>query len=174
MRTDIFAHNAFRFLGLILLQLIIIDNIQISGYVNPFIYVLFIMLLPLNISVTLSMFLALLIGLVNDFFANTGAIHAAASVFLAFSRPIVLRLLAPPAGYEDVITPSIKDLGISWFLTYSLLLIFIHHTTLFFLEIFSFSEIFFTILKILGSLISSLILILIGVFLFSSKSKTHR
>ena len=80
------------FILLILLQVVVFNNLQLSGYINPYIYVMFILLLPYEISGWLLLGLGLLTGLTVDTFMNTIGMHSSATLFMAFLRPYVLNL----------------------------------------------------------------------------------
>jgi len=159
--------NSFRFIFLILVQVWVLNHVQWNGYVNPYIYILFILLLPIETPSWLVMVLGFLIGVILDMFSNTGGIHAAATVFMAFARPGVLRLIAPRDGYESETKISAWSMGFKWFLTYTVMMVLLHHLVYFYLEVFRFSEFFMTFAKaILNSAITAA-LILSGHYLFS-------
>src|SRR6188768_1775689 len=92
--------HVIRFLFVVGLQVVLLNHVQWNGYINPYIYILFILLLPVEIPNWLLLVLALFTGLVIDAFGNSGGMHAAATVFMAFARPGMLRLIAPRDGYE--------------------------------------------------------------------------
>ena len=165
--------NLFRFVVLVLFQSVILNNIQLGGFVNPYLYVLFILLLPFETPKGLLLFMAFLLGLSVDMFANTMGIHASASVFMAFCRPYILKLVAPRDGYEAETTPTIKSLGLRWFLVYSTFLIFLHHIFLFFIEVFRFSEFFMTVGRVVLSSCLTIVLVLLSQYLFY-KSKSDK
>lgn len=77
-----FGKYAIMFVSLVLVQVLILNNIQFSGFVNPYVYVLFILLLPFTIPGYLLLGLSFLMGISIDIFSNTLGLHAAASVFL--------------------------------------------------------------------------------------------
>ena len=172
MITDILI-LILRFIVLVGLQVTVLNNIQLSGYINPYLYVLFILLLPVKFPKIPAMLIAFILGLTIDVFTNTIGIHAGASVFMAYARPLILKVFSPRDGYETDATPNIKDLGLQWWLAYSSVLVLIHHFVLFYLEVFRLSEFFNTFLRVLLSSVATLILILITQFLFG-KSKKER
>jgi len=163
----------FRFIILVAIQVLVLNNIRLGGYINPYIYVLFILLLPVRIPKTLLLVLAFALGLCVDIFSNTLGMHAAATVFLAFCRPGILRALAPRDGYEAESSPSMREISISWFLLYTLIMVFIHHLALFYLEVFRFNEFFSTFLRALVSTLFTVAIIMLSQFLFT-KPKTER
>jgi len=155
-----------QFIFFVLVQVLVLNNIQFSSFVNPFLYILFLLWLPLEIPNFLLMLLAFLLGLSIDFFSGTLGMHASASVFLAFCRPFILKTIAPRDGYESNQIPSMNHMGFRWFLSYAALLTFLHHFFLFFVEVFRFSDFFYTLGRASASTIFSLILIVITQFFF--------
>lgn len=166
---NLVSKNSIRFILLVLLQVLILNHINLSGYINPFLYVLFILLLPLTTPPWLVLVLSMAAGLTIDVFSDTGGLHAAASVFLAFCRPYVLKFLSPREGYEYIIEPSPVPLGWSWFFVYTSVLVLAHHFLLFFLEVFRFSEFFFAVGKALLSAVVTIALVMLTAFLFYKK-----
>ena len=140
-------NNLKRFLFLILLQVIVLNHVQWSGFVNPYIYILFILMLPMETPKWAVLLMGFATGLIIDMFGNTSGLHAAAATLLAFARPGVLKLIAPRDGYEPETTFTPQKLGINWFLAYVIILTVIHHFFYFYLEVFRFSEFFFTFFK---------------------------
>ncbi len=161
-----------QFILFVLIQVLVLNNIQFSGFVNPFLYILFILWLPVETPKWFVLILSLALGLTVDVFSDTLGMHTSASIFLGFCRPYVLQLLAPRDGYELSQKPSVQDLGFSWFLTYATLCTFIHHVFLFFVEVFRFSEPFSTIARSLASVFFTLLLILITqLFFYNAEAK---
>jgi hypothetical protein len=161
--------NIIRFILLALAQIYIFDKIQVSGYINPQVYVLFILMLPFEISGFWLLTFAFTMGLTIDFFQHTPGMHAAASVMLAFFRPGVIRLVGKKDDLESWQYPNVRDAGSLWFLTYVLILVFLHHLFLFYMEIFRFSEFIQTLLKVLINTVLTTIIIMLIQFLFYSR-----
>lgn len=153
----------------LLLQVLVFDKIYLSGYVNIYFYVLFILLLPIEISPLLTMFLAFFLGISVDMFSNTLGMHASALVFMAYLRPSVLRFLSPYDGYEPGMQARANSLGVGWFIRYSMVLIFAHHFLLLFIEAFNFSLFFFTLLKVMISTLATGFIVFISQYLVFRK-----
>jgi len=153
--------NIQRFVLLVLVQVLILNNIHISGYINPYLYVLFILLLPFETPKWLLIILAFILGLTVDYFSDTMGMHSSATVFMAYFRPYVLGIVMPRDTYEAGTLPQMSYFGFTWSLRYGAILIFIHHFVLFFIEVFSFSGLFHTLLRIIISTIFTLFLVLI-------------
>ena len=166
---NLLLRNTGRFILLVLLQVLLIDHIQISGYIQPFFYEIFILLLPFETPGWLVLISAFFLGLSIDFFENTPGLHASATVFMGFLRPGVLKLIAPRDGYEPQTYPGIFYYGTSWFIKYSLILIFAHNLMLFFLEVFTVTYFFETLLRVILSTIFSFVLIVLSQFLVYRK-----
>jgi rod shape-determining protein MreD len=163
----------WRFVALTALQVLLLNNIQLSGFINPYLYVLFILLLPVKFPKSMALILAFFSGLAIDIFSNTAGMHASATVMLAYVRPAILRLMAPREGYETDAIPSMRQMGFNWFAVYAALLIAIHHLLLFFIEAFTFSHFFMTLMRALFSIAASLLVVLI-VQLLTGKFQTER
>ncbi|CAN5404553.1 rod shape-determining protein MreD [soil metagenome] len=166
-------NNLKRFLFLMLVQIIVLNHVQWSGYVNPYIYILFIMLLPMETPKWAVLMMGFATGMTIDMFGNTAGLHAAASTLLAFARPGILNLIAPRDGYEPETTFTPQKLGLNWFLAYVIILTVIHHFFYFYLEVFRFSEFFYTFFKALVNSAISIVIIVIGIYLFGNQSKAN-
>jgi rod shape-determining protein MreD len=155
-----------RFVILVLIQVLILNNVYLSGYINPFIYLLFIMLLPFNIDRIWLLLLGFLTGLTVDLLSGgVIGLHTAAATLVAFLRPYLLAFISSQREFDSGIEPSIKDMGFSWFLGYTLLFTTTHHLYYFFLEKFSFTDFFTTIWRILLSALVSSVMIIIGQYI---------
>jgi cell shape-determining protein MreD len=163
--------NIFRFVALVLVQVLIIKNIELGRFINPFIYTLFLIILPFETPKWAILFIGFILGLTIDMFYDTAGLHAAACVVMAYMRPGILKLFSPRDGYESGTQPTIQYLGIPWFLSYSAILVVSHHLVLFYLEIFRFSEFFSTLLRVIISSLATLLLIVVIQFLFNRKKE---
>ncbi len=174
MKTKIILINAIRFILLILAQVFIFNKINLGGWLNPMIYPLFILLLPFETPKNLLLILAFILGLSVDLFTGSIGLNAGATVFMAFLRPLSLRTIRTRRDYKAGIMPGINDLGYSWFISYTLVLLFAHQLFYFTFETFSFSEIGFTLIRIvINTLFSSLIILFIDI-LFKNQAKKQR
>jgi rod shape-determining protein MreD len=163
------GRNIIRFVILVLVQVLILNNIQVSGYILPYFYVLFILLLPFETPKWLLLIAAFALGLSVDLFSHTPGMHASASVFMAFLRPYVLEMSSPRDGYEPGSFPRLYYYGFQWFLRYTLILVFAHHFVLFYVEVFRFAEFFNTLARVLLSTLFSTILIMLSQYFIYRK-----
>jgi rod shape-determining protein MreD len=149
------------FILLVLLQVLLFNNIQFSGYVNPYVYIMFILLLPIEIPSWLLLPLSFATGLIIDFFSGSPGMHTSATVLAGFVRPYILRIVSPRDGYESGSDPSMLIYGFRWFFSYTLLIVLFHHTALFYLEVFRLADFFRTFLRVLLSSLFSISFILL-------------
>jgi rod shape-determining protein MreD len=146
---------------LLLLQVLLFNNIQFSGYVNPYIYIMFILLLPVEMPAWILLIISFAMGLIIDLFSGTLGMHTSATVLAGFVRPYVLRVISPRDGYEPGADPSIIIYGFRWFMIYASIIVFIHHFALFYLEVFRFADSFRTFLRVLLSSLFSISFIIL-------------
>lgn len=168
------ATQFMRFLFLVGIQVILLNHIQWNGYVNPYIYVLFIILLPVETPNWLLLIIAFITGLTIDMFGSSGAMHAAATVFMAFFRPRVLKIIAPRDGYDPEMKLIPQVMGLKWFITYVSILVVLHHLACFYIEVFRFSEFFITFYKAMLNSLITVMLMIIGVYLFGQSKRNAR
>lgn len=133
---------SFRFILMVILQVFVLNKVAFNGYINPYLYVLFIILLPFETPAWLSLLLSFLLGLSIDIFSGTIGMNITACLFMAYIRNFLLNLLSPRDGYEFGLTPTLQSMGLAWFAVFSGLLTFSHHAFLFLAEAFRLSEFF--------------------------------
>lgn len=167
---SVLLKNIIRFILLILFQVLVLDQILIHQLVNPYLYMLFILLLPFNLPRPGLQLLGFLLGITLDMFSNTPGLHAAACVFIAYLRPFMLNILSPQGGFEVTQrTPSVTSMGLSQFAIYVSVMVFLHNIVYFCLSVFSFADPLYLLMKILLSTAVSLMLVLIYELLFFSR-----
>ncbi len=163
----ILTRNIFRFVVVILFQVLVMNNVMINGYMIPYIYLLFILLMPFETPRWMQLLAGFALGLTMDLFTGTLGMHTAASILIAFVRPYLLDLLAPRDGYEAETFPRIHYYGFLWFLKYTLLIVLVHHLALFYLEVFQLKHFLSTLLRvILSSILSTSTIVLSQYFVF--------
>lgn len=156
--------NIARFILLIAAQVVIFNNFNLFGFVNPYPYILFIMLYPVNGNRNVLLLTSFLLGITMDMFSNSGGVHAAACVILAFSRPFIFKF-SFGLSYEyqtvrldDVLTPER--------FSFILIAVTIHHFTLFLLEVFRLVFFWDVLLRTLLSTIFSIVICIILIYIF--------
>jgi hypothetical protein len=112
--------------------------------------------------------LAFITGLTVDIFYSTLGIHAASCVLIAYVRPYIINVLTPKGGYDKSSEVSVGALGFQWVMSYSIVLIFIHHFTLFILELWGMKMFFHLLGKTLASTVFTLFVFTLFQYLFQS------
>lgn len=153
--------NIARFILLLLAQVLIFNRMDLFGFVNPFPYILFIILYPVNGNKTGLLLASFFLGLIMDMFWNSGGVHAAACLVLAYFRPAIFKF-SFGLSYEYQ-TVKLNDSLTPERFSFILIAVIIHHFTLFILEIFKLSSILDilvrTVLSTLFTIITSIIII---------------
>jgi len=163
--------NSIRFVILVLLQVLVLNQINFFGYLDPYLYVLFILLLPFEVPGWILLLSSFFLGLSIDMFAGTSGIHTAASVFAAFARPGLIRFLESSKEIDPGMEPGITNMGLGWFFIYSISVIFLHHLVLFYLEVFKFSGFFITFYRVLINTLFTFTFVLLTQLIFHSGKK---
>lgn len=153
------------FIGLMLLQILLFNNIQFSGYVNPYVYVMFIIALPLGLPAWAVLIISFFTGLTVDAFSGTMGVHTAATVMAGFVRPYLLSLNITHETSGANSAPSIKNNGLRWYIVFALLMVLVHHVTLFYVEVFQFAGFFRTLLRaLLSTIFTTFFIVLLDLF----------
>lgn len=152
------------FVTLVLVQVLILNQVQLGGFVNPYIYILFVMLLPLSLPRYLVMIFGFLLGLTIDVFINSLGIHAAATVFIAYLRPVVIRSISNREEDRSEY-PGLHQNKFNWFLLYTAIMVVLHHIVLFYIEVFTFSAFFETLYHVFLSSLFTVFLIVLSQFI---------
>lgn len=162
--------NLFRLLLLLLVQILIFSHINFSSFINPYIFPLFILLLPFETPRWLLMLIGFSAGLALDFFLGSVGMHAAACLLIAYLRPLLINVITPK-GTEFEISPNVYAQGITWFVVYLGFTMFIYLTFYFLVEAATFLNFFLLLVKIFLSVLVSVTFMLIFLFLFSARKK---
>ncbi len=156
--------NIIRFILLILAQVAVFNKINLFGFVNPYPYILFILLYPVNGNKNGLLLASFLLGISMDMFSNSGGVHAAACVTLAYLRPTFFKF-SFGLSYEYQ-TVKINDRLTPERFSFILISVLTHHLILFLLEIFRFSFFWNILLRTILSTIFTLALCIILIYLF--------
>lgn len=163
--------NSLRFILLVFIQVFLLKNIVFYDLNVPYLYVLFILLLPFETPNWVLFFFSFLIGITIDLFNDTLGLHAAASTILALVRILFISVTVQKDNYDSDPEPSLSIMGFRWFFFYALILTFIHHFFLLNFEVFKFSEIPSTLSRVILSSLITLTLIFISELLFFRKKQ---
>lgn len=164
MRNSYFI-NALRFILLVMVQVLVFNQMNFLGFINPMVYILFLFWYPIKENRMLFIGLGFLLGFVIDLFSDTLALHSAATVTIAYLRPAVMRFVFG-VNYEFQSFRLSNTTRAQQF-TFLALLILVHHTIFFTLEIFSLSNLLLILKKVVFTSLGTIILCLLLSSLFS-------
>ncbi len=164
-------NNIFRFIALVLIQVLIMNKINFYGFLNPYVYILFILLLPFETPGWLLLLLSFMMGLTVDLFSATLGLHAASSVFAGFMRPLIIKMVGEKPEYDITTQPKLQQMGLKWFMAYAMLMVFAHHLFLNMLDVFSFDEFWQTLLRVVISTLATFLFIMLFEYIFAAKKE---
>lgn len=118
----------------LIVQVLLLKNMVVFGTAFCFLYVLYILLLPLEMKTIPILLIAFVLGMGVDLFYDTLGMHTASLLALAFVRNTWLKLLTPTGGYDENLQPALLNMGFGWFTYYSLPLIVLHHFIFFYID----------------------------------------
>ena len=164
--------HSIRFILLLLTQVLIVNELGLGKYIQPQIYLLFLLLLPTNISHWASLLIGFFTGLVMDTFCDTMGIHTAAATLMMYARYFILYRSIERKNDEASHELTIKRVGRRYYLTHITTLVVIHHILLFFLSAYTFYGFFETVSKIIISSIFTIgLVVLIQLTFFKRAEK---
>ena len=163
--------NITRFLALVLIQVLIMNKINFYGFLNPYIYLLFILLLPFETPGWLLLLLSFIMGLTVDIFSGTLGLHAASSVFAGFMRPAIIKFVGEKPEYDITTQRKLQQMGLKWFIAYALLMTFAHQLFLNMLDVFSFDEFWQTLLRVTVSTLFTFLFIMLFEYIFAPRKQ---
>jgi hypothetical protein len=165
--------HIIRFFLFALIQVLVLNQIEIGWGIQLMIYPVFIMLLPVELSVFYLLLISFLFGMFIDSMSNSYGLHTSALLLFAYLRPLIFKVFAPRDGYDILLEPNIFNMGKKWFYKTFGILLLIHHFWFFLLEIFKLNEILFVTQKTILSFIFSMLLCVLVQYLFIRNSKNN-
>ncbi|MEM6316778.1 MAG: rod shape-determining protein MreD [Bacteroidota bacterium] len=165
--------NLWRLVFFVLMQWLVLQQVQLGGssfnYISLFIYPLFLFLLPLETPKVTLVLIGFVLGIIIDACYNSPGVHAATCLITVMLRPVVLAIFKPRDGYKVGKGLTIKSYGVEWFGKYVSLLLFLHLSVYFILEIFTPTFALEIFLRTVASFIFSLIIIAMYMFIAGPK-----
>lgn len=158
--------NGISFVIYLFFQVIILKNSVLFGSAFCFLYIGYLLVLPVETNPLWLMLIGFAMGLFVDMFYDSVGIHASASVAIMYLRNFWLTRVTPQGGYDNGAVPSIAADGLQWFLTYAIPMVFVHHAILFFIEVGGFQYFGYTLLRIIFSTFYTILVMLIVQYLF--------
>ena len=163
--------HLFSFFLYLALQVLVMKNVVLFHTAFCFIYVAYLLTLPVDVNPLFLMGLGFVMGFTIDIFYDSLGMHAFACVFIMYVRSYWLKLVTPQGGYDSNAVPVMAMNGVQWFLIYIVPLVFLHHILLFFVEAGGFGLFWFTVWKAVASTLLTTVLIVIFQFLFGERRR---
>lgn len=146
-------------------QVLILKNAVLFHTAFCFLYIAFLLLLPVESNPLVLMLIGFVMGIFMDMFYDSLGLHAFSCVLIMYVRNFWLTRLTPQGGYDLNAFPAIAMYGLQWFLLYAVPLIFVHHAVLFFIEVGGFQYFWFTFLKVIVSTVFTMVVFLMVQYL---------
>jgi hypothetical protein len=153
-------------------QVLLLRNLVLFNSAFCFLYIAFILLLPIELNSLVLMVIGFVLGFTIDIFYDSMGLHALATVFVAYIRNYWLATITPQGGYDSSASATVMANGLQWFLVYSLPLVFLHHLVLFFVEASGFALFWYTMLKIVASLLFTMATIILLQYLSPQRRRS--
>ena len=139
------------------LQVLLFDQLQLWGACHPYIYVLCLLMMPITLPHSVDMLIGAFAGFIMDIFCNSLGVHMAACILLMYIRPYLIGVIVNDKDRlnEQI---SLHAIGMEALLKYTVIMVLIHHLTVFSLAAWSWSHMGFVLLE---TIVSSTITILL-------------
>jgi hypothetical protein len=154
----------------VLVQALLLKNIVLFNTGFCFLYVAFVLLLPIETSALILMAAGFIMGFTIDIFYDSLGLHALSMVCIAYVRNYWLGIITPQGGYDAGAFPNVNTQGLQWFLVYTMPLVFIHHLTLFLVEAAG-SLFWYSMLKTINSMLFTMTVIVLLQYLVPQRSR---
>lgn len=160
-----------RFIALLLVQILICNHVHVFGFINPDLYLMALLLLPMTMPKSAQYGIAFATGFIVDIFDMTFGFHAIASLIIIALRPWTIKLFSINKKKTDEAAPSPKNRDFKWLLTYTLFIVLIHQFIICMLETSSFNRFGMTLLSVaINTGITSLLILCTEYIFIPNKS----
>lgn len=161
--------NIVRFVLLLAAQVLVFNRIDLFGFINPFPYVLFIILFPVNGNKSALLAASFFLGIIMDMFWNSGGVHAAACLLLAYFRPAIFKF-SFGLSYEYQ-TVRLNDSLTPERFSFILIAVVLHHFVLFILEVFKISFLWEILVRTMLSAIFTIVTCIIIIYIIKPNKR---
>lgn len=171
MNASLIFQNIGRFVFLLLIQVLVMNNLYLGGYINIFLYVLAIAMLPTNTGKIPMLLIAFASGFVVDLFSNVMGLHTCAAVVVAMMRIIFLDKILTKGEQVEISTPNMYAVSLSQYLWYLGIMVAGYNLVYFILELFSFNDFFKIVILTILSTIGTMLLAVLYQLAFADPNK---
>lgn len=142
-----FLHRFWKLIILLVVQLVLLNNLHLLGYISPVIIACLTMDFERGASRIGLLLWGFAAGLLYDVFSNTIGMGMAAATLLGMLQPTLLHLFTPRDAPDDMV-PSMRTMGTHRYLLYAFFSLLIFHTVFYLLDAMTLSDWTLTLLAI--------------------------
>jgi len=168
--NNVVFKNMVRFILLVLFQILVFNHINFFGYINPFIYITWVVLFPIKKNKNVLLLSSFFLGILIDAFSDSGGIHTAAILFIAYYRLPILEMVLRKTDFDYVLF-NIRNISTNKLLLYITILTLLDTFIVFLLDYFSLSDIGIIISNTILTSIFTILISFFGILLFTKKNK---
>lgn len=148
------------FIILLLVQALVLNHIHLFGCATPLLYVYLAFHFRRDYPRWATLLWCFAMGLAVDVFSNTPGVAAAAMTFIGLLQPYLLQLFVTRESPDDLL-PTLRQLGLTKFIYFLLILVFVYCLLFFTIESFSFFDWLQWLKCVVGSTVLTAVLILV-------------
>ena len=170
MNNNNTINSTLRFVVLLILQVLVLNHFNLFGSINPMVYIVWVVLFPIQKNESIVLILSFLLGLGVDFFSDSGGINAAATLFIAYIRVPILNMVLGKSDFDYVLF-NLRSIPLIKAITYISLITFIHHFIIYSLELLRFGLILDVFLRTLFNTIFTSIICILTIYLIKPNKR---
>jgi rod shape-determining protein MreD len=164
--------NIGRFVLLMLMQLLVLNNVYLGGYVMPMLYVLFILMLPTDTKRLPMLLMAFGTGLLMDIMSGALGFHALACTVVAMMRITFADRILTRGENVVIAVPGIFSVTLQYFVSYLLVLYGAFYLVYYTAELFSFRGLGGVLLATVCSTVVSTLLAVLYQWIFLKREES--
>ena len=156
---NIWLSNIIRLVVCVLLQVLLFNNLALFGVCTPYVYILFLISLPIELPRWAELLIGTFTGLVMDIFCSSLGVNLSACILVTYLRPLMINIFVQDKERLSG-TVDINKIGLIPYMQISAILIASHHIVMFILENMNPELWWLTLIKIAVSSIATFAIII--------------
>ncbi len=155
-----FLKRLLLFLGLLLVQVLVLNHVHLFGFGTPLLYIYFTICFRRGYPKWGILVWSFLLGLCIDMFSNTPGVAAASMTLVGLLQPYVLELFMQRDNEDDIL-PCFRTLGATKYVGYASILTVAYCLSFFTIETFTFFNWLQWLMSVAASAVLTLLLVLV-------------
>ncbi len=151
----------------VLSQVFIFDSLSTSVFIAPLVYIVFIVMLPVETPQIVMLTAGVALGAVMDTAMGTSGLNSIATIFIAFFRAPILKLIIGTKRASQRGVPSEILFGNSDYVRYLVTIVALHHIIFFLFESLSLSNVIYLALRFSASTVTSVLFVWLIAHIFN-------